>query len=45
MVFPNYKINPDALKYFEIAYNHRMQGGLEQAVIYYKIEASGAYER
>lgn len=36
MAFPNYKINPAALKYFEIAYNHQMQGELKQAVIYYK---------
>ncbi len=35
-MFPNYKISPEALKYFEAAYEFQMQGELEKAVVYYK---------
>lgn len=35
-MFPNYKIGPEAFKYFKLAYEFQMQGELDQAVIYYK---------
>ena len=36
MMFPNFKLGPEALKYFESAYEFQMQGELEKAVFYYK---------
>lgn len=35
-MFPNYKIGPEAFRYFKMAYDFQMQGELDQAVIYYK---------
>ncbi len=35
-MFPNYKIGPQAFKYFKLAYEHQMRGELPQAVFYYK---------
>ncbi len=35
-MFPNYRIGPDAMKYFEIAYKFQMERDFEKAVLYYK---------
>lgn len=35
-MFPNYKIGPQAMKYFKAAYELQMQGELEKAVFNYK---------
>ena len=35
-MFPNYKILPEAFKYFKIAYDLQMRGEFEMAVINYK---------
>ncbi|MFQ5676825.1 MAG: tetratricopeptide repeat protein, partial [bacterium] len=34
--FPNYKIGPQALKYFAMAYDFQMRGELEKAILHYK---------
>ncbi len=36
IMYPNFKLGPEALKYFESAYEYQMQGELEKAVLYYK---------
>ena len=35
-MFPQYKIGPEALKYFKLAYECQMRGELQQAITYYK---------
>ncbi len=35
-MFPEYKIGPEAFKYFQLAYECQMRGELQQAIIYYK---------
>lgn len=35
-MFPNYKIGPAAMKYFEMAYKMQVEGEFEKAVMYYK---------
>ncbi len=35
-MFPNYKIGPEAFKYFKLAYECQMRGELQQAIWYYK---------
>lgn len=35
-MFPDYRIGPEALKFFKMAYEFQMKGELERAVIYYK---------
>lgn len=35
-MFPDYRIGPEAMKYFELAYEFQMSGDFEQAVYFYK---------
>lgn len=35
-MFPDYRIGPEASKFFKMAYEFQMKGELERAVIYYK---------
>ncbi|RMD87086.1 MAG: tetratricopeptide repeat protein [Calditrichaeota bacterium] len=34
--FPDYRIGPEAFKYFKMAYEFQMQGEFEKAIFYYK---------
>ena len=35
-MFPNYKIGPQAMKFFELGYKAHAEGDFEQAIVYYK---------